>query len=453
MRLQDRDLSRSCIQKKLLMRLIFFLTVLSLFCCKNTRKTNSLSFTSEELNYFNEIAFYSEITEKENKPITRWEEDVVFKIVGNTSQENLELIDSVLNEINSIGLPISIKLSDTHYNSKLFIGNPYLYFKETNIRLSKNSLGRVNVNYKRFINEGEIHKAMVFINEELTIDQKKSVLLEELIQSLGLTGDSASRAKSLFYEIPKIITSVPPIDKQLLRLLYSEEVTTGMDSGDFREKFQKKLISENTEEKILNYCKKKNFHPSLLHDILDYSSPKKNVITKFPDDIIYLSFSNSNYIPKRIDDYLHQINRSSPNINLVLEEKLNNNGIQVNFINDTSIVGHKIKRYIYNKTNVLNQRRYLGKIDVILNPQHLNEEELSIALFHNIIKIISVFDDSRKISDANLKHYIELLSFYYSDLLPSGYPIEKFRKVVKNYDQYYTKLIVNEQDLINKNIK
>ena len=88
--------------------------------------------------------------------------------------------------------------------------------------------------------EGEgIGDVLVLVDEGLKQDLFKSVLLEEVFQSLGVTNDQALAEESLIYESKQSMTTwsdLAIIDKKVLIFLY-KYLEPGDDEATVRRKF------------------------------------------------------------------------------------------------------------------------------------------------------------------------------------------------------------------------
>lgn len=405
--------------------------ILFISCGKEIDPTD-FPFNAQELNYFDEIAFYSEISKKENKPITRWHEDIIFKVEGNTSKENLNLINEVISDINKLGLPISMKISNKNYNSLLIIGDRFSFYEKTKIRLTYQSLGRVNVTYKTFFNKGKIHKASIFISDSIPLSRKKSVIYEELVQSLGLVGDSGTLGKSLFYELDKTITQIPEIDKQMLRILYHPAIKTGMSKEKFREIFKDSLVDYNTDQKIIAFCKKNNIAPRIL-DTIANNSEVDGMIHLFQNDRICIGSSNKAIFSENFKDNVRALNKISPYINLEFCDTIKNQGVYFE-IRDSVGLKKSFNNYtVYHKTNVLKPRRFYAPIIVTIDLNNTKQKRLDTILTSSLIKGISIYKYKKTITDSTFKDYKKMLQLYYSNTIPTNFPAKRLKEISKKY--------------------
>lgn len=79
-----------------------------------------------------------------------------------------------------------------------------------------------------------INRATMFVN---TVDtnqaQQRSVIIEEIVQSLGLGRDSPRYPTSIFYETPTdggFVQELSAIDRELIRLLYHPRMQIGLNA-------------------------------------------------------------------------------------------------------------------------------------------------------------------------------------------------------------------------------
>lgn len=87
--------------------------------------------------------------------------------------------------------------------------------------------GLTSVDYK--LSNHVITRALIFIDEELSIDEQKYSIFEELTQSIGLLNDSDTYPSSVFYENGPggEKKRYSEMDKDLIRFLYSEKMLPG----------------------------------------------------------------------------------------------------------------------------------------------------------------------------------------------------------------------------------
>ena len=188
------------------------------------------------LEYFKEIALGFEFSN--DTPVTRKWKTPMKLYVGGVKDDPylLETLTWVVNEINVLatdGFQVSITQDQSVSNAYIYFGsvNDFLaLFPEESGVLTNGDFGLSSVwyNYRNFITQ-----ARIFVEVNLsTKEQQKSIILEEVTQSLGLGNDSPLYPSSIFYETATdggYATQYSEMDKELVRLLYHPDMKQGLD--------------------------------------------------------------------------------------------------------------------------------------------------------------------------------------------------------------------------------
>lgn len=183
-------------------------------------------YTQEEIDYFTEISVGSEYG---GVPyILKWDDDVRIKINGNPTEENMNSVNKVVNELNSILKP-QLKLSIVYDNPSIEV---YFIPLEDFKKYCKDHNSSIDWAYF-CISEVEnytIKKANVLIpiDKSLTLNQSSHYIREELTQPLGLMKDSWKYSDSIFYQGYSESIEYSELDILLIKTLYNEEIKPGM---------------------------------------------------------------------------------------------------------------------------------------------------------------------------------------------------------------------------------
>ncbi|MEM6894642.1 MAG: DUF2927 domain-containing protein [Bacteroidota bacterium] len=217
----------------------FFSTFLLVISCneddgETTPESELNTAQLEAISYFKEVALgfengnSSEITRKWNAPMN------VF-VGGNPSEANTLTLEQAVTDINQLatdGFSIEIVNDSLLANCYIFFGSGLEFtkiFPEEENNVNANTIGFFSV----WWNSDIINEARIVINPELlNPTQQRSVILEEITQSTGLTNDSPLQPNSIFYETannPGYAPEYADIDRELIRLLYHPKMTVGLD--------------------------------------------------------------------------------------------------------------------------------------------------------------------------------------------------------------------------------
>lgn len=179
--------------------------------------------------YFKEVALGAEFGDTE--PVVRkWDIDIHISTAGNWPdhlRNELNLIVGELNElINAVDI-LDVDSTQAH-NFVIFIGNPSDY-----VTIEPSAQPYVGANYGLFWvywDRSRINKGSSYIDPVRADTQvwQKHLLREELTQALGLMNDSDKYDDSIFFQGRSYTTSYTDLDKNLIRLLYHEDIKPGM---------------------------------------------------------------------------------------------------------------------------------------------------------------------------------------------------------------------------------
>jgi len=204
-------------------------------------------YESDLIDYFKEIALNTEYDDNPERVI-KWKRPMsLFIYKAKECEEQMEIVRSTIDKLNDIVSDgFSIKLSDDINKSNAVL---YLCKKERVRQLAPkfhellddgllgDYTGMTYVEYK--LSNFVINRSLIFIDEEASIEEQKSAIVEELTQSIGLLNDSNKHSDSVFYENIDGVENMnySEMDKDLIRFLYSEKMIPG-----FREKSAELVI-------------------------------------------------------------------------------------------------------------------------------------------------------------------------------------------------------------------
>lgn len=195
--------------------------------------TSQEEVTSEEaLPYFSEIAFGNEWDDEE-VPIRKWQTDPRIQVFGNPTPQDLEALQQVVEDINSIQSSITLTIVEEKPDIKLYFV-PLQDFSLYVLNPTPNNWGL----FYYWWNNYEITRATILIStDKPTQIEREHLIREELTQSLGLVRDSHQYPDSIFYRDWTTTTTFAPIDKQLLKMLYDDRIEPGMTEAQVQSIF------------------------------------------------------------------------------------------------------------------------------------------------------------------------------------------------------------------------
>lgn len=162
----------------------------------------------------------------------KWSSDMKIFVGGSPSEELLQELHSIKNEINALVTDdFSIEIVNDSLNSNYYIffgsGKDYASLFPSQSIYIKDNWGLFHINWDTNfeITSGHMY---VDINEANLIEQKH-FLREELTQSLGLTNDIPYDRRSIFYKDWSTINFYSDYDIEIIRLLYHPEMGAGLN--------------------------------------------------------------------------------------------------------------------------------------------------------------------------------------------------------------------------------
>jgi len=191
-------------------------------------------YPTEEIEYFFEIAFGVEFGTSEPL-IRKWEESIYIEIFGEPTPADLQTLDQIISELNLL-LDGAIQLGVVDSG-----GNFEIYFRpETTFSDRLDTYEPVNYGFFWvWWNNNVINYAVMLIASEGITQQERSHLIrEELTQCLGLMQDSWLYPESIFYQGWTDTTEYLPIDRAIIKMLYSPQIKPGMNRKDVLRVFE-----------------------------------------------------------------------------------------------------------------------------------------------------------------------------------------------------------------------
>ena len=207
----------------------------------------TLSLPEETISYFKDIALgfefgnASEITRK-------WVSDMKVFVGGSPTPEMITELNSIIGEINEL----TSMTFDIEVVSDSLESNYYIYFGSGSSygELFPSQSSLVDTNWGLFTifwtGSNELYTGHMYVDiiRANSLEQKH-LLREELTQSLGLAKDSYLFPESIFQQsFSTKTTEFAEIDKDLIYLLYHEDMQVGLNSSQADSKLREILKSE-----------------------------------------------------------------------------------------------------------------------------------------------------------------------------------------------------------------
>jgi len=153
--------------------------------------------------------------------VIKWGKDVKIYLEGDTASEEVKNeIDLILKDLNELveSIHISVVKNKNDANSFLFIGD----FDSFKLKYGINNSGRFYGYAATFSSGSTIFKSVIFISNDISGVELKSVLREEITQSLGFTNDSWLYPDSIFYQGGNNDCKFSELDKKIIKRHYCQ---------------------------------------------------------------------------------------------------------------------------------------------------------------------------------------------------------------------------------------
>lgn len=434
---------------------IYFLAILT-SCLRNHESSISAKnlkqlkdkYNIATLNYFYETVFHEDFSVEKRNNILKWNSNPTIAIVGNQYGDEIRYVKRAITEINKLNLPIKCTLADTNDSAsiRIFFGDlkkVCAFLKLDSVSISEidtsSHFGQGNsISYNGVIDEAYI--GIYYTDKDLTDSTRYKIVLEEIVQSLGIVGDSYSYPSSLFFENINPAKSLTPLDVDVLSLLYEPMIPANYTRQSFETNFSDELYGVNTPQKIKNLLEK---YPQISHNDIEKCFTK-GVLLKHPKETnIYL------YGPIQKEDSLTikrailSFNEISPNIKIKLAQstdielphgivlvfrQLNHQKESIRVTNE-AIAG---KSCMFQK---LIKNKIVLSFNTSENDKELRQRSIIDALYFSLVQMPreqSRTNELFKVKESYIvftPRYANLLKLIYSNEFIDGFELSDFMKI------------------------
>lgn len=186
-------------------------------------------YSAEEIiSYFNETVMSSEYYDgDEPECLRKWQAPISYFLEGNITEEDLALIEKLTGALNEIvgfpGIHAAADERDANLIIRILPTDEYTEYALERIG-DANTDGYATGWYSGHVySQGEVG-----ICDDIDRETKNSVILEEIIQCMGIFNDSYTYPDSLFYQGFNTPQWPTDMDWLMVQLLYRPEVEPGM---------------------------------------------------------------------------------------------------------------------------------------------------------------------------------------------------------------------------------
>jgi hypothetical protein len=195
------------------------------------QQTAETSWSQDEIDYLIEIGLGAEYGSSEPL-VKKWTSDPRIKVFGSPTDADQITLRQVVGELNNLQGQITLKVVRSRPTIEIHFA-PESRFSGIEPSYRSTNYGFFWTWWK---DSGEIHRARILIATDHIDQRERSHLIrEELTQCLGLRRDSSRYPKSVFYGRRTYVTEYAPIDRALVRMLYSDAIQPNMTGAQVRE--------------------------------------------------------------------------------------------------------------------------------------------------------------------------------------------------------------------------
>lgn len=402
------------------------------------------------INYFYETVFHEDFNDAKSDNLLKWNSDPKIVLVGNPSETELGYVKKAISRINRLNLLIKCVLeakSDTN-SIEIFFGN----VKEVGAYLQADSLIQkdidttshfglaYSISYDDILSKVNIG---ICYNEKDTLRSiRENVVLEEIVQSLGINGDSYTYPGSLFFQNDNPTKSFTKLDQDVLSLLYEPAIPTDYPRVSFEKNFADVLHHVDTKRKIKDLLRK---FPENRYSIDDVEACfTKGELLKHPREVgVHLHGSIQKEDSATLKTAIVAINKISPNLNVRLAQSRTSEpdyGIilnlkQINY-QEAAIQGTS---EVIKGSSCMFPKLIKYKTTLSFNgsekSRKFRQQSIIEALYFSLVQMPrnrlganKLFEVREDTVDFN-KYYADLLSLIYSEEFVDGLKLTDFRKI------------------------
>jgi len=183
--------------------------------------------------YFNEVGFGAEIINSGDPyKLQKWNEPIYYFINGDCTEEDSATLLRFNNWLNTIeGFPGIYETKDFAKTNL----NIYFCDKVTMLAIMGPEVNNFDGAVTFWYTDDIINRAVICYRTDLDQYLRNSVIIEEIYNGLGLIQDTSIREDSIIYSEFSMPQELTKIDELLLKILYSEEIKTGMNADECEE--------------------------------------------------------------------------------------------------------------------------------------------------------------------------------------------------------------------------
>lgn len=200
-------------------------------------------YTAQQIaDFFCEVALDAEYSlgDGDSHALQKWLQPIYYSVYGYPSADDVQRIEEFAEQLNQVeGFPGMYPAQNTEQENCTirFLPKDEMNLEASHVVNGEDTHGICQWDY--YIDSNEIHTMRVWIRSDIEQNVRNSVILEEIINSLGMGNDSLLREDSIIYQNYSETQELSEMDWLLFEILYSEQMHCGMYEQQCREIIEK----------------------------------------------------------------------------------------------------------------------------------------------------------------------------------------------------------------------
>lgn len=162
--------------------------------------------------------------------VQKWLSPIGFRIYGDPTEEDLAVLNDLFTRLNQIPDFPGFYTAEAEGLEQLqisFLAPETFRSSYSSVVGGEDAYGATQFWY--YTDTNEIHSARIGCRTDIAQEERNSVLVEEIINTLGIT-DTVLREDSITYQYSNANSDLSDVDWILLQLLYHPDMRCGMDA-------------------------------------------------------------------------------------------------------------------------------------------------------------------------------------------------------------------------------
>ena len=189
------------------------------------------NYSKEDLRFFVQVGFYNQ------RKVLKWEEDIHVSFVGSPNTGDVELVDSIIQELRPLLAPLTIERTDKDGNLKIKLVEkakkglathhtvfaPFYSFSQSEIELP--------VSLKSTLRQATLrHEFLHALGLHHPTEKGTGTIIESSVEYASIDDALNSNAKIYRYS---------NLDKRMVKLLYDKNIRVGLERSTFAKLLEK----------------------------------------------------------------------------------------------------------------------------------------------------------------------------------------------------------------------